>query len=321
MPDGRLKLRRGTIERSLIHYRRGDTAEVKRSEVTLARLEALASPELDAIEAALAAALGVATTVEKAREIRFVGNVKFHLDEVPGLGAFVEIEAIDLDGSRGEAALRAQCDEWRARLAIAEEDLVARSYSDLRRSDDVPLDPVPHFGPRSPGRVSTMAEGLVGSEILKIAADIRAAMAAGDQVCNLTVGDFDPPQFRIPGSARGRHRRGATRRARRTTRRRTACRELREAVARFYARELGLAYPASSILIAGGGAPAHLRRVPRRARSRRPRRLPGAVVEQQPLRAHDRRRGGARGRADAETAFLPTREHLAPQLPGARLLA
>ncbi len=134
VPDGRLKLRRGTIERSLIHYRRGDTAEVKRSEVTLARLEALASPELDAIEAALAAALGVATTVEKAREIRFVGNVKFHLDEVPGLGAFVEIEAIDLDGSRGEAALRAQCDEWRARLAIAEEDLVARSYSDLRRS-------------------------------------------------------------------------------------------------------------------------------------------------------------------------------------------
>ena len=58
--------------------------------------------------------LGVATVVEKAREIRFVGNVKFHLDEVPALGAFVEIEAIDLDGSRGEAALRAQCEEWRA---------------------------------------------------------------------------------------------------------------------------------------------------------------------------------------------------------------
>ena len=131
---GRLKLRRGTIERSLVHYQRADTADVKRSEVTLARLEALAPAELDAIEAALAAGLGVATVVEKAREIRFIGNVKFHLDEVPGLGSFVEIEAIDLDGSRGEAALRAQCDEWRARLSIAEDDLVAHSYSDLRRS-------------------------------------------------------------------------------------------------------------------------------------------------------------------------------------------
>jgi predicted adenylyl cyclase CyaB len=131
--EGRLKLRRGTIERSLVHYHRADTADVKRSEVTLARLEALAPAELDAIEAALAAGLGVATVVEKAREIHYVGNVKFHLDEVPGLGSFVEIEAIDLDGSRGEAALRAQCEEWRLRLAITEADLLAQSYSDLRR--------------------------------------------------------------------------------------------------------------------------------------------------------------------------------------------
>ena len=65
-----------------------------------------------------------------------------------------------------------------------------------------PLDPTPHFGPRSPGRVSAMADGLVGSEILKIAADIRAAMAAGDPVCNLTVGDFAPAQFRIPARSR-----------------------------------------------------------------------------------------------------------------------
>ncbi len=43
-----------------------------------------------------------------------------------------------------------------------------------------PLDPTPHFGPRSPGRVSTMADGLVGSEILKIAAEIRALMAEGE---------------------------------------------------------------------------------------------------------------------------------------------
>ena len=31
--------------------------------------------------------------VDKYRKIFFIDNVKFHLDEVPGLGSFVEIEA------------------------------------------------------------------------------------------------------------------------------------------------------------------------------------------------------------------------------------
>src|SRR5687768_1781468 len=47
-------------------------------------------------------------------------------------------------------------------------------------------------------RVSAMAEGLSGSQILKIAAEIRALRAGGTRVCDLTVGDFDPRQFRIP---------------------------------------------------------------------------------------------------------------------------
>ena len=47
---------------------------------------------------------------------------------------------------------------------------------------------------------STMAAGLVGSEILKIAADIREMVREGVEVCNLTVGDFDPRQFPIPAS-------------------------------------------------------------------------------------------------------------------------
>ena len=89
--------------------------------------------------------------VEKRREIYFVEvadvslpddpsaaerarsreNVKVHLDTVSGLGSFVEIEAIDLDGSLGPALLDAQCRRLMARLAIAESDLVAASYSDL----------------------------------------------------------------------------------------------------------------------------------------------------------------------------------------------
>ena len=128
VPAGRFTLRRGTIERSLVFYERADAAEVKPSRVTMAML----APEVpEALEAALTAALGVANVVEKKREIRFVGNVKFHLDEVPGLGTFVEIEAIESPEVRDEDALRAQCEAWRVKLGIAPEDLVARSYTDL----------------------------------------------------------------------------------------------------------------------------------------------------------------------------------------------
>ena len=61
-----------------------------------------------------------------------------------------------------------------------------------------PLDVTPHLGAPAPGRSAVMAQGLVGSEILKIAADIRAAVARGDKVANLTVGDFSTKEFRIP---------------------------------------------------------------------------------------------------------------------------
>src|SRR5215210_6312014 len=47
-------------------------------------------------------------------------------------------------------------------------------------------------------RLSRMADSLYGSQILGIAAEIRALVAGGTPVCNLTVGDFSPTEFRIP---------------------------------------------------------------------------------------------------------------------------
>src|SRR5258708_31802727 len=46
--------------------------------------------------------------------------------------------------------------------------------------------------------LSTLARGLTGSEILKIASEIRALAGSGKEICNLTVGDFLPSEFRIP---------------------------------------------------------------------------------------------------------------------------
>jgi len=146
VPNGRLKLREGQIENNLIFYARPDQDGPKRSDVIL--FPTRPGSELKDI---LTAALGTLVVVEKRREIYFVEvadvslpddpsaaerarsreNVKVHLDTVSGLGSFVEIEAIDLDGSLGPALLDAQCRRLMARLAVAESDLVAASYSDL----------------------------------------------------------------------------------------------------------------------------------------------------------------------------------------------
>src|SRR5688572_25140756 len=47
-------------------------------------------------------------------------------------------------------------------------------------------------------RIWAMTDGMKGAEILRIAGEIRAMTEAGTQVCNLTVGDFSPAEFRIP---------------------------------------------------------------------------------------------------------------------------
>ncbi|MDX2284892.1 MAG: class IV adenylate cyclase [Bacteroidia bacterium] len=125
-PEGRLKLREGFIERNLIFYRRGDQAGPKASEVFLYRPD-----EAPLLRELLTAALGVRQVVNKRREIYFAENVKFHLDLVEGLGEFVEIEAIDMDGHADEARLRAQCAAWMERLGIRAEDLLEGSYSEM----------------------------------------------------------------------------------------------------------------------------------------------------------------------------------------------
>jgi predicted adenylyl cyclase CyaB len=126
VPEGRLKLRTGTIERSLIHYRRPNRDGPKPSTVT--RYEPAAPRELRSV---LAAALGVWIVVAKTREIYFIDNVKFHLDRVDELGTFVEIEAIGHGEADDSHALRAQCEAYMDRFDLSADALVADSYSDL----------------------------------------------------------------------------------------------------------------------------------------------------------------------------------------------
>lgn len=123
---GRLKLREGRIENALVFYEREDQAGPKHSQVLL-----YPAPPQGPLKEMLSQAFGVLVVVEKQREIYFLENVKFHIDTVPELGSFVEIEAIDGDGSLGQEKLLAQCQEFLALFAIQSQGLVTGSYSDL----------------------------------------------------------------------------------------------------------------------------------------------------------------------------------------------
>ncbi len=103
-------------------------------------------------------------------------------------------------------------------------------------------------------RISAVASGLIGSEILAIAAEIREQVQAGTDICNLTVGDFEPSQFPIPPEL-SRSIRVALEAGETNYPPSNGILALREAVRDLYASELGLHYPLESVLIAGGARP------------------------------------------------------------------
>lgn len=128
--NGRLKLREGNIENHLIFYQRENTSGLKQSDVILLKTEPNSS-----LKEILKQSLGVLIEVQKQREIYFIDNVKFHLDYVERLGHFVEIEAIDLDGSIGKEKLHQQCQYYVDLLKLSDRDFVSVSYSDLLLND------------------------------------------------------------------------------------------------------------------------------------------------------------------------------------------
>jgi len=124
--SGRLKLREGNIENSLVHYDRENKEGPKQSNVTLFKSDPKSS-----LKEILTKALGVLVVVDKSREIYFIDNVKFHIDSVKDLGTFVEIEATDADCSIGKNKLLEQCQHYLDLFKIKHENLISNSYSDL----------------------------------------------------------------------------------------------------------------------------------------------------------------------------------------------
>ncbi|MEP6677266.1 MAG: class IV adenylate cyclase [Ferruginibacter sp.] len=124
--NGRLKLREGNIENNLIYYERNDQPGPKSSDFKLVKIEDAAG-----LKEVLTRSLGIKKIVQKQREIYFIENVKFHIDTVPGLGNFIEIEAGNLVTNKTKEELLEQCRFYLKEFNINDLDLVEGSYSDM----------------------------------------------------------------------------------------------------------------------------------------------------------------------------------------------
>jgi aspartate aminotransferase len=168
-------------------------------------------------------------------------------------------------------------------------------------------------------RVSAMAEGMSGSEILRIAGEIRALTEAGQRVCNLTVGDFAPAEFRIPKFLENEIAE-ALRKGETNYPPSNGVAQLRESVRRFYSRVLGLEYPVSSVLITAGSRPG-IYGTFRTLVDRGDRVVYGVPSWNNNHYCYLTGAEAVQVATTHETSFLVTRELLEPVVRGARLLS
>lgn len=123
VPEGRLKLREiQGRDAELIYYRREENTGDRWSDYTRVRVA-----DAGALKGLLADALGLRTVVRKRRELFMLDETRIHVDEVEGLGSFVEFE-IPVDE---EEKARRQLQWLRSQCGIADETVITTSYSDL----------------------------------------------------------------------------------------------------------------------------------------------------------------------------------------------
>lgn len=125
-PRGRLKLRRFSQSRGeLIYYERTDSSDPAETTYIICPTD---EPEL--LTDVLSRAFGVKGVVRKRRAVYLIGQTRVHLDEMEGLGQFVELETV-LDKGQSAAEGRRIVRDLMAQLGLQESDLVEKAYIDL----------------------------------------------------------------------------------------------------------------------------------------------------------------------------------------------
>jgi predicted adenylyl cyclase CyaB len=120
---GRLKLREtadGAAE--LVQYERQEDSSERWS-----RYRKVDVCSAGVLKAALAESLGIVSVVRKERRLFFYRGARIHLDNVDGLGSFIEFE-VPADREADPAALMK---DLRGIFEIAEDSIEKGSYSDL----------------------------------------------------------------------------------------------------------------------------------------------------------------------------------------------
>ena len=127
---GRLKLRVLSPEQAwLVYYERPDVEGPRRSDYHLAE-----SRDPENLKTALRLALGVRGVVRKTRYLYMAGQTRIHLDDVEGLGHFMELEVVMREG-QGDEEGQAIARDLMKKLGVREEDLLDLAYMDLIEAD------------------------------------------------------------------------------------------------------------------------------------------------------------------------------------------
>ena len=128
---GRLKLRelQGSPAQ-LIYYGRPDQGGPKRSNYQI-----FITNDAAGLKGVLSLAYGIRGVVKKTRYLYLAGQTRIHVDDVQGLGHFMELEVVLLDGQpdrEGEAIAR----DLMSKLGIEPGDLLDGAYMDLLENKD-----------------------------------------------------------------------------------------------------------------------------------------------------------------------------------------
>jgi len=109
----------------LIHYQRSNDAEARRSDYLIA-----CTQDPKSLLEILSATLGILGTVTKRRTLYLIGQTRVHLDEVEGLGSFLELEVMLRPGQSDEEGKNVAWALLRE-FGVDQTQIIGEAYIDL----------------------------------------------------------------------------------------------------------------------------------------------------------------------------------------------
>jgi len=122
---GRLKIRESNVKSALIYYDRKDSLKPSQSDIAISFTD---NP--DTLKSVLSKSIGIRGIVKKNRILYKYGQTRIHLDDVEGLGKFIELEVVlksDQTSKDGEVIANELIDKFN----IHKSDLIDIAYIDL----------------------------------------------------------------------------------------------------------------------------------------------------------------------------------------------